>query len=375
MSTPDDTTPPMCIGCDQRPTTRDSLTCRPCRNRLEDLLNELPDHYDRLDATPGSAGLTGAPAAPGFESRSPARDAVLVLTDRRRQAHDPEQPRNASSLLRTLAWWADEARDAGIVLGSPRRSIAVDRRGLAAVQARTVRGECAALARAVGRLGAWWAFGDMLANLDAQAGHLRRAIGEHEPTVPLGRCPRPPANLAARHAALVDDFGEILAARIWWLDTCGGEVRARAFGESARCRSCGWRWEGLDELRLLAAGLGDAMLDLPGIARYLGVESLATLRSWAMRDGWIREKVGRRTLYRLDDARGSWWRALERRQRAAQLDELVPGGVGPHVLTAGDGRQALCGGPGWCEACDAPDAGEVVELVQAEELDVIEAAG
>ena len=29
-------------------------------------------------------------------------------------------------------------------------------------------------------------------------------------------------------------------------------------------------------------------------------------------------------------------------------------GPGPHLLTAKDGSQALCGGPGVCPACDGP---------------------
>jgi hypothetical protein len=53
-------------------------------------------------------------------------------------------------------------------------------------------------------------------------------------------------------------------------------------------------------VRKLGAHLVDALLDLPALARYVGVGSHATLRSWAHRDGW--ERVGRRRLYRLADA-------------------------------------------------------------------------
>jgi hypothetical protein len=312
-NTPDE---PLCIACDQRPARRDSLACRPCLRRVTDHLDEIAAGYGRLDPTPGAAGITGAPAPPGYGSRSPARDTVLVLTDTRRQAHDPDLPRNASSLLRTVAWWADEARIAGL-LDEPRRTFAVDRRGAVGVLARTVAGECEALAGVVGRLGNVWWFGDMARNLDAAVGHLRRALGDVEQTVPLGACPRPAPGYAAMFEALVGDVGEVLAARTSRAPRCGGEVRARAFGDSARCRRCGHRWEGEAEVRRLGAQLGDAMLDLPGLARYLGVESLSTLRSWAMRDEWRRVKHGRRTLYSLDDARESWWRALARRQAAA----------------------------------------------------------
>jgi hypothetical protein len=290
----------VCNGCDQRPATHESLTCQRCRQRLVDLLDEIARGFPRLDPTPGAAGITGAPGAPGFGSKSPARDDVLVLTDRRRQAHDPEQPRNASSLLRTVAHWADTLRVDGLLdrLDGPR----------------TVAGECEALASAAGTLGRRWWFGDMLANLEAAAQHMRRALDEVEPTIPLGRCPRPAREAAAAYEVLVADVGEVLAARVSRAPRCGGEVRARVFGATARCRRCGWRWEGEPELRRLGAQLGDAMLDLPALARYLGVDSLATLRSWAHRDGWDRVKVGRRTMYRLADARDSWWRALARRQ-------------------------------------------------------------
>lgn len=318
MTLPNDTTDQptraLCVGCDQRPATDASLTCRPCRHRLVQALDEIRTGYPRLDPTPGAAGLTGAPAAPGFGSRSPASDTVLVLTDTRRHTHDPDEPERAQGVLGVVAWWADQAREVGVLVGGPRRRFDVDRRGVVTVRSRSVVGECEQLAGVAGRLGSVWWFGAMLAVLDATAGHVRRALGEHERTIPLGECPLPAPGYAALFDALVADAGEVLAARASRVPRCGGEVRARAFGDTARCRRCGHRWEGEHEVRQLGAKLGDAMLDLPGLARYFDVSSLATLRSWAHRDGWRRQKVGRRTLYRLADARDSWWRALERRQ-------------------------------------------------------------
>jgi hypothetical protein len=120
----------------------------------------------------------------------------------------------------------------------------------------------------------------------------------------------------------------------------------------ARCARCGTAWRGEDELRALGERLGDAWMDLAAIGRYLDVRD-GTLRQWARRDGWGREP-GRpgtlgRTLYRLADARASWWRAYDRANpvhgpgRAEWEDATFGPILGPHRAeweAAGEGLAA-----------------------------------
>jgi hypothetical protein len=306
---------PLCISCDLRESGRESLLCAGCVRRLREHLDEIGRGFGRLDAAPGAAPVSAGPRAPGFESRSPARDDVLVLTDRRRvhrAAHDPDTARNApASLVTVVLHWADEARDAELI-GPPQRVFEVDRRGQARVLPRRVVDECALLADRAERLGREWWAGDMCRDLDAAARHLRRALGEHEATIPLGECPRPAVGYAALYEAVVGELGPTLAGRGARVPRCRGQVRARALGHSAQCTRCRYRWDGEATLRRLGAQLGEAMLDLGGLSRYLDVESHALLRKWAQRDQWQRERHGRRTLYSLADARASWQRAQDR---------------------------------------------------------------
>lgn len=278
---------PTCTACDRRTALRGGLLCPGCRRRLLDNLDELARGYPRLDATPGTSGIDAGRRPAGFESRSPARDDVLVLTDRRRQAHDPDEQANAQSLPRTLAHWADQAHDADLC-------------GLIPTDMRLL---CSALSLIVDGLARMWWVGDMAASLDTAVGHLRRALGEVEHTIPIGRCPRPARDVKAWTP------GEPMIGA----PRCDGEVRAKAFGRTARCRACGHRWDDEAALRELGEQLGDAMLDLPALARYLdGDLSVVLLRKWAQRDQWARVKVGRRTVYRLADARASAIRAWDR---------------------------------------------------------------
>lgn len=295
MSTPTDTPTgtPTCTTCNRRPTPAGTLACQPCRHRTARHLAYIAANLPRLDPTPGANGTdpTAARGAPGFTSRSPARDDVIDLTDRRRGGHDPEQAGNAPVLV-VLAWWADQARDAGVLRSRhPLARWAGPPWRLPDPAPRTAVGEADALAGAVEQLAALWWFDGLARAVEQLAARVRRALFEHEHTVPLGRCP------------LTGSDGE----------PCGGEIRARLPGDDATCRRCRSAWSGVDELRALGADLGDATLDLPGIARWLAVDSLATLRSWAHRDRWRRERVGRRTLYALEDARASWWAAWDRR--------------------------------------------------------------
>lgn len=253
-------TRPVCLSCDRRPASV-GLLCERDRDSLAADLTALRRHYARLDPVPGTGSARGGRPAPGFGSRSPARDSVLVLTDPRPQTFDPDRPTEPAGIVRVLGWWADAARDAGLV---PQRTAA-----------RTVAGETAALAAHLDRIAGQWWIADLLEAVRAAVGHLRTVQGELEPTIPLGACPH-----------------------------CGQAVRARSWGQRARCSGCSAQWAGLAQLRELGEALGDALMDAAGIARYCEAP-VTTIRVWAHRDGWARTRRGGRTLYRLDDARAS----------------------------------------------------------------------
>lgn len=254
-------TRPMCLHCDTRPAEDGLLLCPGDRARLGELLAEIDRGHRRLDARPAADGRAGGRGRPGYGPRDVARLDVLVLTDRRAAAFDPDDPDRAAGLLRLLGWWADRAREDGVL--PPRR------------RARTVTGEIDALTPVLGTLAGRWWVGELLAALEGAVRHLRHALGEGEPTIPLGACP-----------------------------DCGGQVRAKAWGGRARCTGCTALWEGESALRELGRRLGDAKMDAAALARYCGI-AVSTVRVWAHRDGWEREQLGGRTLYALADARSS----------------------------------------------------------------------
>lgn len=303
----------LCTACDHRRTQPDALLCPDCLDQLGALLAKLGAGYGRLDAAPGGTGIGAGPRPPGFASRPPARVDVLILTSR--HVYDPEHT-GPQSIRSAVEWWADQARDAGLI--APRRAVW---RGIPwalpdPLPPRTVFGECDELASVLGALArAWWC-ADMLAALDRAARHLRRALGEHTPTVPLGACPLPDPGLphaVEAYDELVGNVGRILAALTFTGARCGGTLRAQAWGHPAWCTTCGTRWRPGAPLRRLGAMLGDAHLDMAGLGRYLDMpDRLATLRKWAQRDEWRRHRAGGRTVYSLADARTSWWGAYDR---------------------------------------------------------------
>lgn len=63
-------------------------TCDKCHEKLCQRLTDIVDRYDRLDTTPGSSGDHGTRGAPGFGSRSPASDHIIVMRDWRSKSHE-----------------------------------------------------------------------------------------------------------------------------------------------------------------------------------------------------------------------------------------------------------------------------------------------
>lgn len=285
-----------CLHCDRRATAPPALLCPACATRLDKTLAELATAYPRLDARPGATGAhSGARGTPGFGSRSPARVDVLSLTDGRRSAA-PEQHENAG-VPAVVAWWADRCREDGLL---PLRRVRAD-----------VPSECEAIRKVLGAVVCRWWVAELVAGVEQALWRVRHALGELEPTVPLGGCPILPEDVAPLWTLAYHDLSPRLARMVCdgllAEHGCGGQVRARAFGETARCQACGMRWDTRAELRLLGEQLGDALLDLPGLARYLDVP-VSTLTTWAQRDDWEKLGARKRRLYRLVDARASFAR-------------------------------------------------------------------
>ena len=322
-----------CVACDRRTALEQQLLCGSCEAGLDADLRAIAAGYPLLTPEPGvaplRAGLTHR--APG--PRSPAVDDVLVLTDPRPAAWDPDGAETrASSLVGLVRHWVDELVIMGLVDERDLRfrAFVTGAHGVIEVhRGRAVPAHALLLADRVPTLARHWSVGELARQCAAQVGHLRRALGEDVRMVVLGACPLPDVAdplAVLEHARLVDELGGIPAAVALpqlSIPTCGGRLRSQGWGHPARCSSCGMRWAGERALRELGAMLGGAMLDMPGMVRYFAMDGReATLRKWASRDGWRRERMtSGRTLYSLDDARRSWWAAFER-DRA--VDEQPP---------------------------------------------------
>lgn len=59
------------------------LTCESCEDKLGQRLGEIANRYEKLNPRPGSVGDLGGRGAPGFGSRSPASEHVIVMMDAR----------------------------------------------------------------------------------------------------------------------------------------------------------------------------------------------------------------------------------------------------------------------------------------------------
>ncbi|MGH3760275.1 hypothetical protein [Actinophytocola sp.] len=200
-----------------RPAEPGWLVCARCVNRLAWMLHDIPDLFDSLDEfiKPGVVGVAGGRRAPGFSSRSPARDDVIALRDRRTTAAEDGDPHSA---LELLASWADNVRD-DLALDLPDA-------------ARTVAGEARLLSTRLGHIAAaGWVveFAEEITELHRA---LRRVTGEAAQIIDLGPCP----------GEITDESGE--------LRPCGAALRAELDAEACLCRRCGAFWPRQAWLRL-----------------------------------------------------------------------------------------------------------------------------
>lgn len=317
------------LGCrttsgDPFPAQHGYLTCDPCADRLRSALTEVVELYALLDDAvfPGTADARQR-GAPGYNSHSPARDEVLVLTDSRTHAEDDGDPH---SVLEILTSWADNVRDdAGLTADELTAAARRDAQLLAgwldhvagqgwasqfADRAVQLRGEVAALvgrtrrtvAGEAGFLIRWLDFitrqywvADLAEEVHELRHQLRVAVGVQERTFPIGPCPSLLPDL--------DDGGEVV---------CGAPLRARLSAERVVCHSCGATWprERWDELR---DDLGTPVSDIASLAVWLN-KPAGTLRRWKHEDGWTNHGTRSRPLYARDDVLASW-----RRRRTAAV--------------------------------------------------------
>lgn len=206
-----------CRPADPRPAVPLWLVCTRCVNRLAWMLHDIPDLYALLDDVlePGVGGFDAGRRAPGFGSRSPARDDVLALRDRRTVAVDEDDPHSVPDLLEV---WADNVRDE---LGEAKPD-----------GPSTVVGEARVLSRHLGHIAARPWVVEFADEITTAHRHLRRVTGDSDRMVELGACP----------ALCVGDDGNE--------QSCGARLRALVTDEATTCRRCGTRWPRQAWLRL-----------------------------------------------------------------------------------------------------------------------------
>jgi hypothetical protein len=204
----------LCLICDRAAGHR--YACHHCTDQMRRQLRELEDYAVILAATVGP--LRGGPArrSPGYGSKSPARDDVIVMLDYRSRTggegdDDEESPmRSLVGGIRTLACWLREEAEQS----DPRRW--------------TLTSEIAYL---LGRIEscAMEQWVDELSSDIRELHGQARALSHDQPTGPLGTC-----------------LGV----------GCGGQVYRLTMpgDDGARCSVCLRLYDGLDLVRLGAQG-------------------------------------------------------------------------------------------------------------------------
>lgn len=203
-------------ACDICSTTEDRVeaepgqqTCTRCSTRLLRHLREVEACLDALDAVPATG--TGGRRAPGFGSRSPARDDVILVLDPRSRI-DRHQPTPAA--MAALTSWCQ---------------LVSEERQLRGAQSTSPADLCGYLRRHHG----WITAQPWIAEYATELRGLRdqvRALAGLAPEPPKGRC---------WHVFSDGECG----GPLWWTDD----------RESLRCGDCQRIYTGLDLIRWQAA--------------------------------------------------------------------------------------------------------------------------
>ncbi|MYW96021.1 hypothetical protein G3I59_36810 [Amycolatopsis rubida] len=287
-------------------------TCDPCADELRADIQELARLYPELirAAVPGG-NSAGGRVSPGYGPRSPARDAVLALTDRRTRAEDEGDPH---SVLEILSSWADNVRkDTGHGLpdatarregqllvswldftahqpwaGKLDTSLEQLREEIAeqlGLSTRTVRGESAFLVEWFDYITRQYWVGDFADEVRTLLASVRTATGTAESSLPVGTCPAPDETTG---------------------QPCGTRLRVRADADRIICPRCRTRWP-RDRWDELSDAQGTPVSDVAALSAWLTVPA-GTLRRWRSEDGWTNHGSRRRPLYERNAVLESWQR-------------------------------------------------------------------
>ncbi|MGO1049799.1 hypothetical protein [Crossiella sp. CA198] len=264
-----------CVLCGKRAAAEGCFTCDPCAGELVTTLRRIADAYDLVATSPAlllprRPGLVHR-SAPGYGSRSPANDDLIVLTDRRTAIGDDLR---AHSVPAAVSQWVRQvAEETG---GRPPRpaTVADDIHYLLGLRR--------------------WLFRQPWIDEFAQEMQelytaLLNQIQREARPVPIGPCP---VDLATDGRVLL----------------CGRMLRVRPEADQIRCSACRTVWP-RTEWDQLGQALGDPRSDYAQLEAWLGVPA-GTLRRWAAKDRWTADPArgrGRATWLRAE-ALASWTR-------------------------------------------------------------------
>lgn len=247
------------------PTVHGWQCCDPCADRLAGLLGDIGDHYATLttadELIPRKSGERGSP---GYGSRSPAVDAILVHTD-----------------IRTR-WTSEAGYGALAVVESWARMIRTDR-SIDTPPERmrdTVPGGRVTMSRELRTIRFHWDWllrqdwlPDFAADMRDTLHSLKHVGNLAERVMRVGPCP------------VIDDDGQ----------PCSAMLRVRANDDHITCRACGTVWR-----RDAWHQLGDPWTDYALLSQQLDVP-VGTLHRWAHEDSWATAGTrGRRLVSRAD---------------------------------------------------------------------------